>query len=538
MRTPHGPTGLSHAAAQVTLRWAPGFDPAIAYRGRSASWALNAFKGTFGEEILERGVTSGLFERARPAWMSLTPHRIGDKGIDALFVKVGRDGSLRGVMVADAKFQSARQIHTRTGQQMSYGWVRPRLLATASEYGRAANALRDGGVRTARAVGRRMLRVPIGDGKSVGVWCGASGLRASAPVNSAWLRRQLRRIDETLRAAAQSGRYAARLLKVGVSKDQFDFALQRLDVQTGKNLGRQHLIRGPWRKLGKDARTVLDRCMRANFARHFSREADIDALCRAARRDPSLLLNLRTAPRSLWLVGIDTRMARIALGAGGAAMLLSLVRSAWRGDASLRHALKEGALAGGSAATTYLIFAQVQTRLATTAGREIARALPLRAVNGSAVMGAAGLAASIGAGIAVAVGAYALGLVDVRQARVTGVAGFAGAVASALVPAGAFGAATAFGTAGTGVAIGTLSGAAYNSAALAYIGGLGGGGVAAGSAVLTGGAAVVGFAVVAGVHAAVARLDRIERRRLIEARLELVEQLLRSSPAPQPALAP
>lgn len=530
MRSANEPVILGYCSSQATLRWAPGFEPALAYQGRSTPWSLNAFKGTLGEQILERGVTAGLFERARPAWVPLTPHQVGNRGIDALFVKVGRDGNVRGVMIADAKFQGSRLIQTRTGQQMSHAWVRPRLRATAKEYGRAASALAKGGVRITSAAGQRVLRVPLGNGRTVGVWVGARGLHASVPVDPARLLHQLRRICAALGDAGQRGSYAARLLEAGVNGNQFSITVQRLDVQTGKRLGRPRSIRGSWRKLSKGLRAVLDRCMRTALAKHVARPADVDALCRAARQDPSFLLDLRTTPRVPWHAGIDARMIYVTLSTGLASMLFSLFSSAWRGELSLRSARKDGVLGGGSAATTYIIYAQVEMRVATGVGREIARALPLRAVNGSAIGGVAGLAAGIGAGLFVAFGAYKLGMVDIRQARIMGVAGVAGAVASALVPAGAFGAATAFGTAGTGVAIGTLSGAAYNSAALAWIGGAAGGGAAAGSALLTGGVALIGFAAAYGVHGAFARRDRIDRLRLLEARLKLVEESLRSRP--------
>ena len=53
----------------------------------------------------------------------------------------------------------------------------------------------------------------------------------------------------------------------------------------------------------------------------------------------------------------------------------------------------------------------------------------------------------------------------------------------------------AFGTAGTGTAIGTLSGAAATSATLAWIGGLVGGGMAAGGIVLAGVGLVAGLTI-------------------------------------------
>lgn len=80
--------------------------------------------------------------------------------------------------------------------------------------------------------------------------------------------------------------------------------------------------------------------------------------------------------------------------------------------------------------------------------------------------------------------------------------GVAGAgVAAAAAPTAIMGLVTAFGTAGTGVAISSLSGAAATNAALAALGGgtlaAGGGGMAAGSALLSASVPVVGVAIAA-----------------------------------------
>lgn len=80
-----------------------------------------------------------------------------------------------------------------------------------------------------------------------------------------------------------------------------------------------------------------------------------------------------------------------------------------------------------------------------------------------------------------------------------GVAG--GVIVGTAAPAAIMGAVTAFGTAGTGVAISSLSGAAATNAALAALGGgtlaAGGGGVAAGSALLSASVPIVGTVIAA-----------------------------------------
>ena len=97
---------------------------------------------------------------------------------------------------------------------------------------------------------------------------------------------------------------------------------------------------------------------------------------------------------------------------------------------------------------------------------------------------------------------------SIATAKVTGVA----------ASAGIFGLVSTLGTAGTGTAIGTLSGAASTSATLAWIGGLFGGGMAAGAVVLP----VVGIA--AGAAATMAIRKKLFSRQRSHADLQRFEQ--------------
>ena len=97
---------------------------------------------------------------------------------------------------------------------------------------------------------------------------------------------------------------------------------------------------------------------------------------------------------------------------------------------------------------------------------------------------------------------------SIATAKVTGVA----------ASAGIFGLVSTLGTAGTGTAIGTLSGAASTSATIAWIGGLFGGGMAAGAVVLP----AVG--IIAGAAAAVAIRKKFFSRQRTLADLQLFER--------------
>lgn len=163
------------------------------------------------------------------------------------------------------------------------------------------------------------------------------------------------------------------------------------------------------------------------------------------------------------------------------------------------------------------MLAQVHTRLVTTElGNRIMALLPLRSASGSVVAGYAALGSGVAAGLLVAAGAWALGLVDAREAGVMAISSTAGAVAGVAFTSAAFGVAFAFGTASTGTAISALGGAAATNAALAWIGG---GGMAAGAAIPTGGAAVVAIGVGIGISYAAKKLKEAERRRIYHSRI-------------------
>ncbi|MDP1589852.1 MAG: hypothetical protein Q8M07_19025, partial [Prosthecobacter sp.] len=99
------------------------------------------------------------------------------------------------------------------------------------------------------------------------------------------------------------------------------------------------------------------------------------------------------------------------------------------------------------------------------------------------------------ASIVFAYGGYAMGYHDLTTANQSAIAGVMGVGGGALAYAGTLSLVAAYGTAGTGVAISSLSGAAATNAGLALLGGgtaaSGGGGMAAGTAVMGTGVGVV-----------------------------------------------
>ena len=115
---------------------------------------------------------------------------------------------------------------------------------------------------------------------------------------------------------------------------------------------------------------------------------------------------------------------------------------------------------------------------------------------------ASAMGATVGAGFAtviMAYGPYVIGMIDLQTAHRNMMVGGGGMAAGTVFVLGTTALVTTFGTASTGIAIGSLSGAAATNAVLAWLGGgsllTGGGGVALGATLLTGGAIVIGVGV-------------------------------------------
>jgi hypothetical protein len=180
----------------------------------------------------------------------------------------------------------------------------------------------------------------------------------------------------------------------------------------------------------------------------------------------------------------------------------SLLGSGAAGVGSVAHHLVIAAAINNAAVNQF--FSTTANALGLPTGMAAAN------VVGQAVGGVAGSAAYT-------LGMWLTGNMSDGDAARCFAAGTAGSVAGAAAGAGVVALATAYGTAGTGVAISSLSGAAANSAALAWLGGgtaaAGGGGTAVGAAVI-GGVVVIAAVVVGGaIYWGYAEYDDAETNR-------------------------
>jgi hypothetical protein len=176
------------------------------------------------------------------------------------------------------------------------------------------------------------------------------------------------------------------------------------------------------------------------------------------------------------------------------------------GQVDWQHVAGVGVLAGGSAAIGSTLGNATTLLLRTEAGYSASSAVAELVGLRSASHFANGVGGLVGGGttaVLFAYGGYWLGYYDLQTANRSAVAGVAGVGVGTAASAVTLGLISTYATAGTGVAISSLSGASATSASLAWLGGgsvaSGGLGVAGGTVFLTAGAGIVIIGVTAAV---------------------------------------
>lgn len=124
--------GTSAASPSIVLNDAL-LAPITQFTDNQASYVLNFFKGSLGENLMDDLFTSSLLQRTG-GWGKVTPANVGRNGIDGIYIKLDEQGLPRQLLISDAKMNSARLGTTVDGKQMSESWIRPRLQRTADSY--------------------------------------------------------------------------------------------------------------------------------------------------------------------------------------------------------------------------------------------------------------------------------------------------------------------------------------------------------------------------------------------------------------------
>jgi hypothetical protein len=528
------PGFVSSSIVKTQLSFQSGIHIKSLYQYSGLHWSLNKVKGDLVENALPRIIRSGFLESAGVQWTAITPHRSGPCGIDALFVRVGKNGHPSGLMVAEAKFGVAKLGMTKDGIQMGETWVRTRLVRTAHDYHTIAQAFDNCTVIRGYGKGLRQTVVPLQNGSIATVSIHKNELFLTLPegVSRRAVQRQARLCgDYCLGAGEGKIDYRSRLFRMNVKGNRWTVAMDKLDPISGRPLGDSSRLSGEYRKLPRQWQRLVKQNLTAILRSKGIQGDAADELAEQICRNPSWLRQTQLIPKVSWGIGIDRGMAVSMGGAVLTALIMEGLGYIVRGDMDGKRLAKVALASAVSAGVGYYVGAQVQTRMiGTEVGKRLASAMPTANTSIKLLGGYGGVAAGVVTSVLFAGIGYGLGLMSAKDAKITAVSGVVGSVAGLGFTYGTLSIVTAYGTAGTGVAISSLSGAAASNAALATLGGGtiagGGGGIAAGMTVLTGGAALIGVAAFAAISFGAKLLDERERRLLVLGKLNIVERSL------------
>ena len=527
------PTGHAVAVGGSVHRALPTLLPSL-YAGTAADPLFSAAKGQITERMMSRAVLRGFLEDTGK-WVSCTP-RLAPQGFDGLYVRMNGRGRVTDLLVSEAKYGSATLGTTASGRQMSSSWIRHRLRNTAALYGQIADRAGAGIRFSSRPpTGIKSVLVPLEEGRAATVWEDSRGrLRAfsSHPTSHKQIGRGARAVSSHMRRASDGEvPYRSRLFRQKSSGNRIRFQMDELDA-SGRSTGRSFRVQGRFDELKSPFKKAYLRALEKAFLERGHDPVEARALAAKAARDPEFLRTLRDRPSWQPSLGFDRRGLMVAGGAAGLAFLgdvfAELIRS---GQPDWKRAAQRGVAVGVSSGVGYVSGVQIHGFLVgTEVGRNLMSVLP-PTIGGRST---AALASSASAGVIALVVQIALlhqmGLLDKRQASRMLATSATGASAAAVASAATMATVAAYGTAGTGVAITSLSGAAATNASLAVLGGgtvaAGGGGMATGVMILSGGTAAVAIAATGALHLAFKALDDREQRTLIEGRMRLVTDRL------------
>lgn len=454
----------------------------------------NGFKGCFGESIAEKSYIDTYLSK-EGHWQSITP-RSGPQGLDHLFIKT-RNGVIKDIMVGESKFNtSTLNKHTKDGIQMGEEWIGNRLKRLAWRYTQVS-AMQEIGFGKPPLNPARKLCVMLKSGKKVYFWTeGYKWNFSGTETELAEARLRASQYGEYFdRASRGLVKYRSRVFNIVPSGN--DIEIRIYDTKTISN-GNLHASKPQVVLRFKDAMLSKGAISESEMAAQIQRKmglSDADSIAYARKLlkeyDSRALMGEFSLGKSVVVNSAKATAVGVALDA--AVQLLGSGEI----DVAMLGMNANGVFLGTAVGQGTQI---VLTRpVAYNFIRNISG--PLHCSTSMATSFISSMAGSIATSAFLGYGMYILGYADLKTANRVTVIGTASGGAGAAFACGAMWVATTYGTAGTGVAISGLSGAAANSAALAWLGGgtvaSGGGGMAAGAAVLTGGAVIVAGVVMA-----------------------------------------
>ncbi len=481
--------------------------PTLNFSSIQPTYALNHIKGDLGELMMDRVFTGTFLERTG-GWGRLTPTAVGRNGIDGLYVKMDKFGNPQGLIVADAKVNSAQLGKTKNGKQMSRQWITPHLSRTAETYTKLANELLDQNTVLIRAkripdniLQSKLISIPINDKSSVSLWKTPKGYAyysRNSKINPEDVRVQCVRSADFLNERANilinwnpendsPLPYRPRLFAYKAEAGQHVLSFKKLDANANVIRGETNSIRIPPFIPGKSYDKKFEHLQKA-FEQSVkdllseqkniyglpkysegSLKSTLEECCKDPQKCNKICVRPKATPTS---VRIATTITTSTILVGGL-------------DVVTQYTTTGGINWRQTGAITLLTGTSTVVGLAASSG--------LQALGCSTAMSTLG-GGSV-AGVMMAYSMYAMGYCSLTQANINALAGLAATGAIVATPAVMTAIAVTFGSASTGTAISALHGAAATNAILYWWGNITvGGGMAADSttiAVVTGGIAIV-----------------------------------------------
>jgi hypothetical protein len=472
-------------------------------------------KGAFGEAVMDR-VAPSSGRSGKWQVLSLSPK---PQGIDGLYIKRNSLGHPKGLMVGEAKFGTSQLGMTIDGRQLSTTWTSNRLSYEASRYIKAggATSVELGARPRGMAQNPDVVRVRLGDGRDGHFWrnnkfdpWAYDGPKGTLDV----AKRAALRDGEYLKAVAEGRVQSLRrsVFKVDVIGDTINIKIQEAKPSSPDNIS-----------LGKRATVKIDAATRMSYMRktkteiarqllvknpHLTEEEAKTIAATATRKMRTLEAILRQQQRPYW-VSVFSDSAKAGVVGGVLAGALDVASQMYsKGDVDWSQAggmaiVGAGSAGAGALAKHLVVGAAINNATVNQFFIQTANAVGLPTGMAAANIVGLGVGGIFGSFV-FASAMYCAGQMEGGDAARMAAAGATGSIAGMAAGSGLVALATMYGTAGTGVAISSLSGAAANSAALALLGGgtlaAGGGGAALGLIVASGGAAIVMVATTAVIY--------------------------------------
>ena len=468
--------------------------------------------GNLGETLASQNILN-TWLKDTGNWISLSP-RVGRQGLDHIFIKTDANGVPRGLIVGESKYGHSQLGMTKDGIQMGSNWTNKRLIAMGNRYTKLSTITR---LEKVPFIGNHQeMKVVLKNGKEVSFWrknSHDSWKFSGTEQELAEAQKIAKTYGDYLRAAGEGVfTYRSRVFQIQPDGDDIIITIKDAsnvdNLKTIAKLPTQTTLRLSGGMNQEVDSSVIAGELKKKFPHLSDKEikAMADNLCSSVKE--------LTQPVSKWKIA-----GRLAANAGIATVFASVI------DVGMQLISEEKVDWGRTAITGGSVFVGTMTGQALNFGlnhwgwsQNMLKTLSGKLGCSASRIGSAFSSASGGVVVSalISYGMYFFGYSDIETANLNFVAGSVGGLAGAAAGVATVSFAAAVGTASTGTAISTLSGAAANSAALAWLGGgaasAGGGGVAVGACVVGGvvivAAVVTSYAVYAAYNAVVENKDR------------------------------